>query len=214
MKRVITKALKWTSIALGILLITVVCCNSWIISSTKAKVFSSIDSLPYNKVGLVLGANKKGKAGGPNLYFNYRIAAAVSLYKAQKISHIIVSGDNHIKEYDEATDMQQALIALGIPDTAITLDYAGFRTLDSVVRCKKIFGQQKFTIISQQFHNEGALFISDYYGIDAVAFNAKDVSKKYSYKTTVREYFSRFKAVLDLYILKTAPKFLGEPVAI
>ena len=144
------------------------------------------------------------------MYFKYRINPAVELYRAGKIKHIIVSGDNSLKEYNEPKQMQQALIQKGVPESAITLDYAGFRTLDSVVRGKKVFGQQKFIIISQKFHIERALFIAHKYGIDAIGFAALDPPEKYSIKTKVREVFAKTKAVIDLYIINKKPKFLGK----
>ena len=189
--------------------IAVTASSMWIANTNRDMLYSNVDEVPYNNVGLVLGANKRSGHGSVNLYFANRIEAAVQLFEAGKIRHILVSGDNHISEYDEATDMKNALVAMGVPDSCITLDYAGFRTLDSVVRCRKIFGQDKVTVISQKFHNQRALFIARYYGLEAVGFNAKDVPAKYSIRTSLREHFARFKAVLDLYILKTAPRFLG-----
>jgi SanA protein len=106
--------------------------------------------------------------------------------------------------------MRKALIKEGVPATAITLDYAGLRTLDSVVRSKKIFGQDRITIITQPFHSYRALFISSYYGIDAVAMVTEEPELEKSFKVRIREYFARTKAVLDLYIFKTAPRFLGR----
>jgi SanA protein len=204
---------KKTFIRLSVLVICLlavaIACNIWVIRSTRKNIYEDVQRIPERKTGLLLGASKRAY-GRDNLYFLYRIDAAVALYQAGKINHIIVSGDNHKKEYDEATDMRDALISKGVPAEAITLDYAGFRTLDSVVRCKKIFGQDSITIISQGFHNERALFIAAYYNINAIAFNAKDVPARYAFKTSVREYLAKFKAVLDLYILHTQPKFLGK----
>jgi SanA protein len=205
------KGLVWITL---IMIASAACSNWWIVSSTRDKIYSSANDVPYNDVGLVLGASKSAGGGSTNLYFSNRIDAAVDLFKAGKIKHILVSGDNHIEGYDEPTDMRNALIEKGVPDSCITLDYAGFRTLDSVVRSKKVFGQSKITVISQEFHNQRALFIADHYDIDAIAFNAEDVPAKYSVRTQLREYFARFKAVLDLYLLGTDPKFLGEEVKI
>ena len=183
-------------------------CNKWINSNTKKQVFSDLDDLPDNKVGLVLGARPG------NIFYTYRIAAAAELFKKGKIKFIIVSGDNHTKEYDEGTAMLNDLKKAGVPDSCISIDYAGFRTLDSVERCYKIFGQKKFTIISQEFHNRRALFIANKKGYDCVGYNAKDVSKRISKSTYLREYFARVKCVLDIYVLGTKPKFLGKPVKI
>lgn len=197
-----------------LLLISLISTNYWVVNSTQAQLYSDVGSTPQNDIGLLLGANKKSSKGGDNLYFKNRIKAASDLFKAGKIKHIIVSGDNHIKEYDEATDMCDALIWEGIPDSCITLDYAGFRTFDSMVRCLKVFKQKNVTVISQEFHNQRAVFIGNYYEMNVIGFNAKDVPAKYSIKTAIREYFAKLKAVLDLYVLHTEPKFLGEEVKI
>jgi SanA protein len=182
--------------------------NRWITNSTSKQIYSSVEKIPANKVGLVLGARPG------NMFYTRRIEAAAELFKAGKISYIIVSGDNHTKEYDEGTAMLNDLIKAGVPDSCISIDYAGFRTLDSVERCSKVFGQKKFTIISQEFHNQRALFIANKKGYECIAFNAQNVSKKYSTSTNIREYFARAKCVLDIYLLNTQPKFLGEPVKI
>ncbi|MDQ3046119.1 MAG: YdcF family protein [Bacteroidota bacterium] len=206
--------LKYAFVFFLFLIMIIAWCNYHIINSTNSQIFSDVSLIPKNDVALLLGASKKARGGNDNLYFKYRIEAAAQLFKSGKVKHIIVSGDNHKKEYDEATDMCDALIALGVPDSCITLDYAGFRTHDSMVRCLKVFGQKNVTVISQQFHNQRAVFIGNKYGMNVVAFNAKDVPNQYSMKTRLREYFAKFKAVLDLYILDTQPKFLGEEVKI
>lgn len=210
----ISLGIKRILVLLLIASVTILSFNYWIIKSTRLQLFSDVNEIKKNDVAILLGASKKSRNGNENLFFKYRIAAAAELYKAGKIKHIIVSGDNHKKEYDEATDMRDALILQGVPDSCITLDYAGFRTLDSMVRCLKVFGQKNVTIISQEFHNQRAVFISNYYGMNVVGFNAKDVPNQFSVKTRIREYFAKFKAVLDLYILHTEPKFLGDAVSI
>jgi SanA protein len=137
----------------------------------------------------------------------------VRLFKEGKVDFILVSGDNSTKDYDEPSTIKVDLIKKGIPSNKIYLDYAGFRTLDSVVRCKKIFGQSSITIISQQFHNERAIYIAKLKDIEAVGFNAKDVSVQYGFKTRLRERLARVKMVLDL-IFDKKPKFLGEKIEI
>jgi SanA protein len=192
--------------------IMVIACNLWINIQTRDRLYSNVSEIPAKKVALLLGTVKWLRKGQVNRYFKYRIEAAVALYQAGKIQHIIASGDNRTRFYNEPREMRKSLIEQGIPPQAITLDYAGFRTLDSVVRCKEIFSQDDIIIISQPFHNKRALFISDFYGIKAIGFNAQSVPFRIDMKTRVREYFARLKAVLDLYILRTQPKFLGEKV--
>ncbi|MCB0515968.1 MAG: ElyC/SanA/YdcF family protein [Chitinophagales bacterium] len=194
---------------LGVLL----CVNYWVEISAKNRIFNDIANVPKNKVGLLLGTSKKLQNGYTNLYFTYRVEAAVALFKAGKIDFVLVSGDNSRKTYDEPSDFKAELIKRGVPEQNIVLDYAGFRTLDSVVRAKKVFGQDSITIISQQFHNERAIYLADHYAINAVGFNAKDVSVKYGLKTKVREYFARAKVFWDI-VLGVQPKFLGEKVEV
>ena len=192
---------------------TIYWCNFKIESETEDYVTSNPEKLPSEKVGLVLGTSKTLRNGNKNPYFFYRIDAAEELYKAGKIKYIIVSGDNSSKNYNEPEDLQNELISRGIPKTNIFLDFAGLRTLDSVVRAKEIFGQSSYLIISQRFHNERAVFLAQKKGIKAYGFSAKDVNKKAGLKTNIREYFARVKVFYDL-LLGVEPKFGGAKVVI
>jgi len=182
-------------------------------NSAKEKTFDSVDVIPKNKVGLLLGTSKYVLNGRQNLFYVYRIQAAVALFNAQKIEYIIISGDNGRTEYDEPTDMKNDLMAKGVPESAIYLDYAGFRTLDSVVRSKEIFGQDTITIISQQFHNQRAIYIATHKGMDAIGYNAKDVYTLVSMRIIIREKLARVKTLLDV-LLGVNPKYLGETIDI
>lgn len=170
-------------------------------------------AIPRNDVGLLLGTSPKLKNGNNNLYFDYRILAATVLYKSGKIKYILISGDNRKKDYNEPEEMKNALIQKGVPESAIYLDYAGFRTLDSVVRAKEVFGQSRLTIISQRFHNERAIYLAEQNGIDAIGYNAKDVNAYAGLKTNARELLARVKMFIDLAVDKQ-PHFLGKKIII
>lgn len=189
-------------------------CHLWVVSTSNNSIYETIDDLPTNEVAIVLGTSKYVKGGRENLFFTYRMDAAANLYTSGKVKHIIISGDNRVKNYNETRDMKKALLERGVPEAAITMDYAGFRTLDSIIRARDVFGQDKLTVISQKFHNQRAIFIAKANGIEAVGFNAKTVSSKYAPKTYLREYLARVKAILDVYILHTQPHFLGDPIKI
>jgi SanA protein len=193
-----------------LLLVTIIATNIWIVESTKGSVYSDLNMLPDHRIALVLGTSHRSVGGGPNPFFQKRIEMAATLYTMGKIDHFILSGDNSTRYYNEPLEMKKALLKTGVPNSAITLDYAGLRTLDSVVRSKKVFGQNKITIITQPFHSYRALFISRYYNMDAVAMVADDPELDRTFKVRLREYLARTKAVLDLYIFKTDPRFLGE----
>ncbi len=197
-------------------LLVLVSTNVWVVSSTSSQVLTDFNLLPDNGVALVLGTSHRMVDGSPNPFFHNRMATAAELYKEGKIIRFIVSGDNRTRYYNEPAEMQKALIKLGVPIDAITLDYAGLRTLDSIVRCKEIFGQSNIIIITQPFHSYRALFISRYFNINAVALVAEEPGQEVAPRVYLREYLARTKAILDLYVLGTTPRHLGqkEPISI
>jgi SanA protein len=200
----------WLIVALiAVIFIT----DYWVARSTQKQLYADVHMVPGNKVGLLLGTNKYVQDKWLNLYYKYRIDATVALFKAGKIKYVLISGDNSRKEYSEPEMMQADLVAQGIPANRIFLDYAGFRTLDSIVRCLEIFGEDQVTIISQPFHNQRALFIANHKGMHAIAYNAQDVPKRYSIKVAAREKLARVKMLLDLAFGKQ-PKFMGEKIRI
>ncbi len=195
-----------------ILLVGILVCNFIIEKHAEPFIYNQIDKIPFKKTGLLLGTSPYLSNGNQNLYFQYRIEAAAKLYKEGKIQYILASGDNQHINYNEPVKIKQALIKKGIPKEAIYLDYAGFSTYESIVRCKKVFQEDDITIISQEFHNERALYIAQAMNMNAIAFNAKDPMSTDHVK--IREFFARAKALIDVHILKKQPKFLGQPILI
>lgn len=177
---------------------------------SSGRVFSSesINALPHQRAAVVLGCSRKISNGRNNLYYKRRIDAASELYKAKKVDLIIVSGDNHVHDYDEPSDMKESLVEAGVPVERIVCDYAGFRTLDTVVRAKKVFGLDSFIIVSQPDHVRRAVFTARGFGCDAYGYAADDVRGRHSIKTTVREQFAKVAAVIDV-VIRRRPKFLG-----
>ncbi len=198
-------------LALPLLLIWV--CNSVITNGAEGKTFSDTNKISKNKVGLVLGTSKKLIGGLPNPYYTFRIRAALELFQADKVDFILVSGDNGTTYYNEPQTFKNDLVKGGIPRDRIFLDYAGFRTLDSMVRAKEVFGLDSVTVISQQFHNERAIYLAEIKGLVAIGFNAEDISMEHGLKVQLREYLARVKVFIDL-LFKTEPKFYGERVEI
>ena len=186
-----------------ICLLLMLICNQIVVNNAKGKVFSDIDSIKYNKVGLLLGTTPQARIGRiTNYFFVYRIDAAEQLYKAGKIEKILISGDEHsLDGVNEPECMRDSLVARGIPTNAIILDGKGYRTISSVINANKVYGLKSFTIISQQFHNERAIYQAEHLGLDVEniqAYNAKDPKSRRAYLTTIREYFARVKMFMDL----------------
>ena len=207
------KIKKILGLLVAIPLILIFLCNFVIESSAKGKTYSSIKEIPKNRVGLVLGTSKKISSGQANPYYTNRINATVELFKAKKIDFVLVSGDNATIYYNEPSTIKKDLLKDGIPEDKIFLDYAGFRTLDSMVRANVVFGLDSVTVISQKFHNERAIFLAKRKGLNAIGYNAEDITGQQGYKVQFREYFARVKVFLDL-VLNTEPKFYGKRIEI
>lgn len=197
-----------------ILLIALVWGVNYVVTdSTAGQLYNDVAAIPKNKVGLLLGTAKYKDKGKQiiNPYYQYRIDAAVALYMAGKIDFIIVSGDNSTAFYNEPALMKEDLIARGVPPAKIYMDNAGFRTLDSILRCRDIFGEDHITIISQAFHNQRALYIANHKSITAVGFNATDGGSFWD--TITREKLARVKMVFDL-IFNRQAKYYGDRIEI
>ena len=190
-----------TIVCLPLLLI----CNQIVVNNAKGKVFSDIDSIRYNKVGLLLGTTPQARLTRiTNYFFIYRIDATERLYKAGKIEKILISGDeNSLDGINEPECMRDSLVARGVPDSVIVLDGKGYRTINSVINANKVYGLKSFTIISQEFHNERAMYQAEHLGLDVEniqAYNAEMPKARRAFITSIREYFARVKMFLDLYI--------------
>ena len=194
-----------------VLLAVVIYANITAVWASRGRIFSEVKQVPVTRVGLVFGTTDRVN-GRENLYFRYRIEAAAKLWKAGKLETLIVSGDNRSRYYNEPEKMKQALVERGIPAERIVCDFAGLRTLDSVVRAKEIFGADPILFISQRFQNERAIYLAKANGIQAYGFNAEDVETQAGLKTKLREVGARVKMWLDVNFLNTRPKHLGEKV--
>lgn len=213
-RRVVRGLLSWGAVVILVFLALVVVCDWWIVSSTRDRVYTDIRILPENDVALVLGTTRWVATGKENQYFTYRMEAAAQLYHHGKVKYLLLSGDNHTEHYNEPVTMQKALRNLGVPDSVMTLDYAGFRTLDSIIRAKKVFGLSQVTIVSQAFHAPRALFIADNSDLRAIGFAAQPVQTTSSAYIDLRERLARFLAVVDVHILDKQPRFLGDPIPV
>ncbi len=200
-------------ILISFAIVSIIIADILIQFNSNKYIYSNIEELPNKRVGLLLGTSKYFKDGSQNLYFKYRIEATYKLFALGKIERILISGDNSKSYYNEPIDMKKALVKKGIPDSIIYLDFAGFRTYDSIIRANKIFGLTSYTVISQQYHNQRAIFIANQLGHKAIAFNAKNVNTNLQIGQYFREKLARVKVFID-FIIGTQPKFLGEKIKI
>jgi len=185
--------------------------NKWVVNNSKAYVYSNWAQLPENDVGLVFGTSTYTREGESNPHFKGRIAAAVELYQLGKVKHLLVSGANPDSSYNEPRKMWQALTAAGVPAAAISMDFAGLRTFDSMARAQQVFGLKKVTLITQEYHAYRAVFIGKKLGMQPVAYAAPGEESGPAFRPYAREVFARVQAILDIFLLETRPKFLGAP---
>lgn len=201
-------------VTFALIILFVILVANWKVEyDTRNFVFDNIDSIPPQKAALIPGTSKWAR-GGENMYFTNRINAAAELYEAGKVKAFVVSGDNRRASYNEPQDMLEALVEKGIPDSIIYLDYAGLRTLDSVIRMKEIFSQNSYIVVSQKFQNQRAIYIAHQSGMEVYGYNAADLSlNRMTLKTKIREKLARVKLLIDL-ITNKQPKHLGEKIEI
>lgn len=189
--------------------------NCWVLHAARSRIITDFAQLPVNDVALVLGTSRFNSDGhSPNPFFLGRMNTAARLYHEGKVRHLLVSGDNGHAGYDEPTWMRDALIKRGVPISAITLDYAGFRTLDSRARAKSVFGLHRFTIVTDDFHLARAVFLAHSFDLDVVGFPSEHVAFWWSKKVRTRELASRTVACLEVCLHHTKPHFYGQPVKI
>ena len=190
-----------------LMMIVILVCDVLVTNSAKGKIHDNIEDVEATDYGLLLGTTPITRIGNrENLFFRYRIEATVNLYRNGKIKKVLVSGaEKSLNGIDETQSMKQALVAQGVPPDAIILDGQGYRTLESVVRMNKIFGIQSCVIISQQFHNERALYLAEHLDLDIEnlqAYNAVSPSAEIALMTYVREYLARVKMFMDIFFNK------------
>lgn len=206
----------WRKLAIFVLLIVsfVAAANRWMIHAAGPYIYADIAAVPRNDVALVLGTGPFTAKGNTNLHFVVRVNAAAALFKSGKVKHLLLSGDNHIRGYDEPTEMKNALLKLGVPDSVMTLDYAGLRTLDSMERARKIFGQTNLTIVTEDFHAARSVFLARHFGIEPVLFCAESLPPMWTNNMRLREVAARVLAVFDVYIWHRGARHLGEQIQI
>ena len=191
----------YSSIAiLVILAIIVALCNISVDRNAEGRTFSNINDVPTMQTALLLGTNPKTRDGKrPSSFYMARIKATAELYKHGKFKQLIISGDKR-EGYDEPQTMRHDLIERGVPDSIITMDGQGYRTLLSMRNIKQHFRVNKMIIISQKWHNERSIFLADKMNIKAVGYNADDVRHPRAIWTHIRELLARVKLFIDLYV--------------
>ncbi len=202
--------LKLFTLFFGLIIIGTICANLWVYVSTESYIYDDVAHAPYAQVALVPGAAILSD-GSLSPVFLDRVDMAIKLYEAEKVSKILVSGDNSTDTYNEVNPARQYLIGKGVPDADIFLDHAGFDTYSSMYRARDIFEVSSTLIVTQKFHLPRAVFIARTLGIGA--FGVKADVGTVLFRNNVREIFATNKAILDI-LVQRLPKYLGEKIPI
>jgi len=191
---------------------------SRVYSAERAKnlIYTSAN-VPEYPVAIIFGAWVDGN-GYPSAVLEDRVKMGANLYKADKVKALLLTGDNHITSYNEPEAMRQYALSLGVPDSALVLDYAGFRTYDSCYRAREIFRVDQAILVTQAFHLDRALLVCNSLGVAAVGVAADAVRPK-GYErinlliSEMREFPSTAFALIDL-VSGKKPTFLGDALPI
>lgn len=197
------KIIIWSIVIIVGLVAIIAMCDIFVAWNASGKTYEDVDSIPHRKVGLILGTSPISTwTGRRNYYFDHRIKAGADLYKAGKVDWLVVSGGDYRNTengYDEPVAMRDSLMKQGVDSTRIILDYDGTRTLNSIAKMRDVYCQNSITIISQEYHNERALYLAKHLGIDAIAFNAKTPERRTSWwRNRGREVLARVKLFIDV----------------
>ena len=177
----------------------------------------TLDSVPDRPVAIAFGAEVYA-SGRLSAMLADRVEMAAQLYQTGKVKALLFTGDNHIDSYNEPEAMRQYALSLGVPDGAIVLDYAGFRTYDSCYRARDIFKVSRAILVTQAFHLDRALLTCNTLGIESVGV-AADVVRPEGYarvsllQSEVREFPSTALSMFDL-LVGAKPTYLGDPLPI
>ncbi len=190
--------------------------NIWIVARTQDRIESDLFLCSAEPVGLVFGTSYWARGGGRNPYYTARIDAASRLLRLQRIQHLLLSGDNRTRFYNEPVTMWRDLRSANVRNADMTLDYAGFSTFDSLVRAQKIFDVDRVLLITQDWHLPRALFIADALGLNAKGCAIPTYPTAGTWRLRIREWLARAGTLGDLYLWDRQPYFLGprEPLQV
>lgn len=216
MLRLLKGLLKTLFAAALLLAVGVVVINLWIFHKTHARIEHEVPLCVSQPVGLVFGTAQWLRKGGPNPYYQARMETSAELLRLNRIQHLLLSGDNRTRYYNEPISMWRSLRHRNVDDKVMTLDYAGFSTFDSVVRAKEVFGADRLMLISQGWHLPRALFIADALGIEATGCAVPNDGIEGEWRLRLREWLARAATFGDLYFWGRQPYFLGpfEPIRV
>ncbi|SDK61642.1 SanA protein [Billgrantia gudaonensis] len=190
--------------------------NAWVLTQTQGRIERTLSQCGPEQVGIVFGTSHWTRSGVRNPHFDARMGAASKLIRLGRVRHLLLSGDNRTRFYNEPVTMWRELRERYVRDEDMTLDYAGFSTFDTLVRARDVFGVERAVLVTQAWHLPRALFIADALGLEAVGCAARTARVDGQWRLQAREWAARVATLGDLYLWGREPYFLGpfEPLEI
>lgn len=208
--------LKRSAVALLLLLViggfAILGYKLWVNSQTE-KLIYTVDSpaLPQQHVAMVFGAGLDSE-GEPSPMLYDRVATAADLYDKGKVQKLLMTGDNSTVDHNEVEAMRKTAVGLGVDDSDIVLDYAGFSTWDSCYRAREVFNLSEATLVTQQFHLPRAIYTCNQLGVKSVGVIA-DRQPYHTVSNEVREYIALANTAFR-FLTNDQPRFLGPKIDI
>jgi SanA protein len=202
------KILKYLSILVIVSLLIFL--TPFILMQVKYRIFNNRSIEP--KVAIIFGAGLVNSR--PSQVLASRLNEGVVLYKANKITKIIVSGDNSTMYYNEPLAMTDYLISKGVEEADIIQDFAGRRTVDTCYRAKQVFNVNSAYLISQPFHLPRALWLCENYGIMSKTVGAANLPFFGTVYQYIREVPSSFKALFESFNYKDSEPSDGKEIRV
>lgn len=197
--------------------ITVIAFNLITHATYASRMYANVDAVPREdtpRIAVVFGAGLTRSGGATPVLYD-RVATAADLYHRGFVNKLLLTGDNRFIDYNEPEAMRQTALQLGVPDSALVLDYAGRRTYDSCYRAREIFGVSRAILVTQAFHLDRALYLCDALGLDSIGVVADRRDYTASSRTwwSIREAAATVAAWIDVNVLKPTP-VLGDKIPI
>ncbi|GAB2724131.1 SanA/YdcF family protein [Halomonas garicola] len=188
--------------------------NIWVLTRTAPYIDSRLDSCRAQPVGVVFGTSSWTRTGVRNPHFIARMHTAARLVKNGRVDHLLLSGDNRTRSYNEPRAMWRDLSARGVASQRLTMDFAGFSTFDTLARAQDVFQLERAALITQRWHLPRAIYIARARGMDVTGCVANDGAVEGEWRLRLREGVARVATLGDLYLWAREPYFLGpaEPI--
>jgi SanA protein len=218
MRELVGKGFRIILMSLGMLLLLAallsVAGNAWVLGKTHSRIEHDLPMCTDARVGIVFGTSHSTRGGEPNPHFEARMRASSRLIRLEKVDHLLLSGDNRTRFYNEPISMWRDLRSRHVRDEDMTLDYAGFSTFDTLTRARDVFGVEGGVLITQAWHLPRAIFIADALGLEVTGCAVPSRPVAGLWRLKAREWVARVATLGDLYLWGREPYFLGplEPL--